>query len=635
METHKENRTMLGDTRARTIAFCRPSRTVPVSTTGAVCKLGCAHCNGHYLKAMRPANEMLEQLRASGPSGSSGESKASAPASILVSGGCTADGKVPMGDWPALLKGAAASGTRFNCHAGLVDDAEAEAVASWADVVSFDIVADPFVIQEVYGLDRTEADYARSYRALARRVTTVPHICIGLGQEVGGPELAAMRMVQEAAEEEGLVPPALVFIVFIPTAGTRFARRPAPTPQQVAAVLREARVLFPHTPIHLGCMRPGGAWRRQADVLAIDVGVDLIVQPAPEAEAHARELGMRIVEMDECCVFSGVAPRRIRVSAGTAAALGLADIVCDDAPTTAYVMVGGRCARDCAFCAQARSSHARADKLSRVTWPEFDGPPLAAALHSAARDGRMHRACAQVVGTPDALDQAVRTIRFLKQAGGAELPVSVSFSASSSVEHVGALIEAGADRVALPLDAASPSLHEKVKGHSMERALALIRECAARYPGRISTHLIAGLGESEEELLRLAAEMMGIGVTCGLFAFTPIPGTRMADVSPPPLDSYRRVQVGMWQLRQGVAIDKFAFHHGRLVRLDADLEGYSLRQLAQAFQTSGCPGCNRPYYNERPGHVPYNYPRPLNADEAAEALRATGLVEPEEVGPFE
>ena len=70
---------MLGDTRARTIAFCRPSRTVPVSTTGAVCKLGCAHCNGHYLKAMRPANEMLEQLRASGPSGSSGNRRPPPP----------------------------------------------------------------------------------------------------------------------------------------------------------------------------------------------------------------------------------------------------------------------------------------------------------------------------------------------------------------------------------------------------------------------------------------------------------------------------------------------------------------------------------------------------------------------------
>ena len=202
------------------------------------------------------------------------------------------------------------------------------------------------------------------------------------------------------------------------------------------------------------------------------------------------------------------------------------------------------------------------------------------------------------------MDQAVRTIRFLKQAGGAELPVSVSFSASSSVEHVGALIEAGADRVALPLDAASPSLHEKVKGHSMERALALIRECAARYPGRISTHLIAGLGESEEELLRLAAEMMGIGVTCGLFAFTPIPGTRMADVSPPPLDSYRRVQVGMWQLRQGVAIDKFAFHHGRLVRLDADLEGTAFASLLRRSRPPAARAATGPTITNAPAMCP-------------------------------
>ena len=27
-----------------------------------------------------------------------------------------------------------------------------------------------------------------------------------------------------------------------------------------------------------------------------------------------------------------------------------------------------------------------------------------------------------------------------------------------------------------------------------------------------------------------------------------------------------------------------------------------------AFMTHGCPGCNRPYYNERPGDEPYNFP---------------------------
>ncbi len=48
-----------------------------------------------------------------------------------------------------------------------------------------------------------------------------------------------------------------------------------------------------------------------------------------------------------------------------------------------------------------------------------------------------------------------------------------------------------------------------------------------------------------------------------------------------------------------------------------------LRELladGRAFQTAGCPGCNRPYYNERPGRVMYNYPRPLHAEEIEAAM---------------
>jgi len=79
-------------------------------------------------------------------------------------------------------------------------------------------------------------------------------------------------------------------------------------------------------------------------------------------------------------------------------------------------------------------------------------------------------------------------------------------SQTTDLQH-DALIAAGADRVALPIDAATPALYAQVKGHSIDRALALIRECAARHPGHISTHLIAGLGETEEDILRLAAEI--------------------------------------------------------------------------------------------------------------------------------
>jgi biotin synthase-related radical SAM superfamily protein len=33
------------------------------------------------------------------------------------------------------------------------------------------------------------------------------------------------------------------------------------------------------------------------------------------------------------------------------------------------------------------------------------------------------------------------------------------------------------------------------------------------------------------------------------------------------------------------------------------------------FQTSGCPDCNRPFYNEKPSGPFYNYPRKLEIKE--------------------
>jgi len=59
------------------------------------------------------------------------------------------------------------------------------------------------------------------------------------------------------------------------------------------------------------------------------------------------------------------------------------------------------------------------------------------------------------------------------------------------------------------------------------------------------------------------------------------------------------------------------------VELDSSLVRVLLSS-GEAFRTSGCKGCNRPFYNERPSGPMYNYPRPLTPDEAAEALGQTG-----------
>ena len=61
----------------------------------------------------------------------------------------------------------------------------------------------------------------------------------------------------------------------------------------------------------------------------------------------------------------------IRVSVGTAAALGLVNMRCDVLPSTAYLLTTGGCMSQCAFCAQARSSKTSEALLSRVSWPEF------------------------------------------------------------------------------------------------------------------------------------------------------------------------------------------------------------------------------------------------------------------------
>jgi biotin synthase-related radical SAM superfamily protein len=81
----------------------------------------------------------------------------------------------------------------------------------------------------------------------------------------------------------------------------------------------------------------------------------------------------------------------IKVSSGTLGVLGIVDSRLDAPPTTAYLMVGGRCSRDCGFCAQARNSTASAMALSRVNWPSWAQAEILDAVEMAYAEGRMQR----------------------------------------------------------------------------------------------------------------------------------------------------------------------------------------------------------------------------------------------------
>lgn len=265
------------------ITFAYPVQTQAISVTGTDCSLNCAHCGGHYLKNMKPLADIKTERDLRGKS-------------CLISGGCTAEGKVPIiGHTEKLTK--LKNGRRLNFHVGLLDAGEIERIAAIADTVSFDFIGDDETIKEVLGLKKTVEDYIVCYRQLRRHCRVMPHICIGLhGGKVKG-EYRAMELLRS----EGI--DALTFIIFTPTKGTRYFECAPPDIEAVVKVLEHARHLFADVPIHLGCMRPGGRYRNDIDKLAVRLGINTIVNPTPDAVRLAEELGLSIIRTEECCVL--------------------------------------------------------------------------------------------------------------------------------------------------------------------------------------------------------------------------------------------------------------------------------------------------------------------------------------------
>lgn len=315
---------------------------------------------------------------------------------------------------------------------------------------------------------------------------------------------------------------------------------------------------------------------------------------------------------------------KINVSIGTVGVLGLADVPMETAPTTAYLMLGGRCALSCAFCAQARDSEASALKLSRVTWPEYDLETMIEGLAGAARRGEIKRACLQVTVGRDSFDRTLETVRAIKKAVP-DLPVNAAIL-PRNFGQVEVLLEAGVDHIGIGLDAVNQGVFERVKGSHWDHVWALIEGMSERYPGQVSVHVIVGLGETERDVVEVIQHLHDLGTTVGLFAFTPVRGTPLENVPQPPLDVYRRIQAARYFICvKGIRMDRFDFSSGGRLLDFGEADGEALLAEGRAFQTSGCPDCNRPFYNERPGGVMYNYPRPLTAEEARTALEELRL----------
>lgn len=297
----------------------------------------------------------------------------------------------------------------------------------------------------------------------------------------------------------------------------------------------------------------------------------------------------------------------IRVSYGTAVTMGLRSGKTLAKPTTAYLMTywPGHCRNNCAFCVQARESKADLEKLSRVTWPAFELEEVLDALPK----GNFSRICLQTIDYPGMVEDV---LELLEAFAPLNLPVSVSITPVEK-ELLREFKGRRVDYVGVGLDAASERVYREVKDslYSWDDMWKFTRDIVDVFgPGSAFVHLIAGLGETDREMVEAMARAYRMKAEVSLFAFTPIKGTRLENAKPPSLERYRRIQLARYLLEKGLSSPKeFEFdENGNLTGFGIPKEELTELIPPEVFATHGCPGCNRPYYNERPKREPYNFP---------------------------
>ncbi|MHA2179758.1 MAG: radical SAM protein, partial [Candidatus Thorarchaeota archaeon] len=237
---------------------------------------------------------------------------------------------------------------------------------------------------------------------------------------------------------------------------------------------------------------------------------------------------------------------KVRLSLGTAIQLGLERGDPDPNFTTAFLMTyrDSKCDANCAFCPQAQESTSASDRLSRISWPEFNLDQVVDNMQTARN---FRRICVQTLCYPEVVNDVEGIVIAIREVS--KLPISVAIHPVSKEDMV-RLKQVEVSNIGIALDASTPELFEETKGeqrnspyrwskhsHALNNALEIFGK------GNVTTHLIIGLGETELEATEFIMKMYDSGISVGLFAFTSVKGTSLEESKSPDLSTYRRIQV--------------------------------------------------------------------------------------------
>lgn len=299
------------------------------------------------------------------------------------------------------------------------------------------------------------------------------------------------------------------------------------------------------------------------------------------------------------------------------------------------------CAARCSYCGLSRERPGAAggdQSFIRVSWPTYGLDEIIAAI--AARPDRVKRVCISQVTNTRSIRDSIAITRRLRESF--DIPVSLLISPTVTDRgDLTAFKEAGADKIGVALDLATPELFDRHRGrgvngpHSwlqyVERLAQAIEIFGARNAG---SHFVVGMGETEAEMCRAIQQVQDLGGWTHLFSFFPEAGSAMQDHPMPDMAHYRRIQ-----LARHLMDSRLAREEGFAYDADQRLADFGVEQAlldreidsGEPFRTSGCAGydgqvaCNRPYANSRPGPDIRNFPFPPETHDVARIRWQMGL----------
>lgn len=288
---------------------------------------------------------------------------------------------------------------------------------------------------------------------------------------------------------------------------------------------------------------------------------------------------------------------------------------------------GEGCSANCAYCglSKVRPGNYTQKSFIRVKWPLY--PTGQVVERIALLEDRISRVCLSMITRQRAVEDTIAIIKKIRAR--TKLPISCLVSPTVIQEKdLKTMKIEGVDKVGVAIDAANERLFSTLRGrtvrgpHTWKRYWQCLKEALSVFgKGNVGSHFIVGLGETEKEMLFAIQRVKDMGGETHLFSFFPEENSLLSNRLPPPISTYRRIQLGRYLIDEGRSrFERMEFDNEGRVR-DFGCEVVELVRKGEPFMTSGCKGrdgsvaCNRPFANERPKEEIRNFPFPPEDDD--------------------